>query len=329
MICHNCETSISDKRTIRICGTCGKPLHKFCVINEGGVAYCDVCYTVKEEGKHINETIVIPDVIRRSYIQTWKDCPYKFYMEVIKGMESEHSIYTQLGVDIHKLVDKLCQDNTYTKEMMIRDFMFMWDSYDEKGLFESTEQKEKMYERAINSIDNAYRLIPEMSATCSSEENIIFGVGEGLPKISATIDRIDEINGELEVTDWKTGRVMVGEKLSSDLQTPLYIYAVRDKYQQPVRKFTYHYLQDGKQRIYERLHDDVYVCRVKKNEYFINLTDAIRETKRIMGQIMKGNFNIPRDTKKMYYTCKTCHIRENEACEGAEVQGWKQYNTGG
>ena len=42
----------------------------------------------------------IPDVIRRSHIETYRSCPYKFYMEVIKGMEQGDTIYTKMGTDL-------------------------------------------------------------------------------------------------------------------------------------------------------------------------------------------------------------------------------------
>ena len=326
--CKNCFSPIDDLRKETRCAICTEPLHKDCAIKDGGTFYCDVCYTVKEENNVIDTNIVVPEVIRRSYIETYKACPYKFYMEVIKGMESPPNIYTQLGIDVHTLLDKASNDRGYTKKQMVADFDAMWYNYS-PTLFESEKQKEQMYQRAIDSIDTAYTIIPNLPDPYKTEEAIEFSVGEDLPKISTTSDRVDLINGELEMSDWKTGTVMVGQKLSTDLQAPLYIYGVRQKYEIPVRKFTFYYLQENKTRVFERVTNDDYVCRVNKREYHINLTDAIREVQSLFSQIKKGNFNIPKDTKKMYFTCKICHLRQQEICQGADVESWQQYNQGG
>jgi len=320
--CKNCLGSIEDLRSKATCQTCGGIMHKDCPIKEDGKNYCDTCYTIKkEEGESIDFTV--PDVISRSYIDTYSYCPYKFYMEYIKGIESEHTIYTRLGVDVHNLVDRACQDSHFGKEEMLKEFHELWQGYEEK-LFEDDEQREKMYQRGINSIDNACSLIAEMPEPLSTEENIIFSVGEGLPKVSTTSDRIDKVNGELEISDWKTGAVMVGQKLSSDWQAPLYIYGVRQKYELPIRKFTFYYLQDGKERTFERTSNEDYVCTVRKREYFINLTDVIRKVQSLFSRILKGEFNVPYSSKNMYFNCKMCHLRQKEICQGVELEGWKQ-----
>ena len=129
----------------------------------------------------------------------------------------------------------------------------------------------------------------------------------------------------LEVVDWKTGGVMVGKALSSDLQPPLYIKAVQENYDIKVRNFTLHYLSESKARVYERVNDDNYICTVGKREYKINITDTVKKVQHIFSQIKKGNFNIPVNAKDMYFTCKICHVRKAGQCEGAEMQVWNQF----
>lgn len=323
MNCKTCFTKIDMRSAVR-CSTCSEALHKDCAINDGGTFFCDVCYTVKQEEGNKSE-IVIPDVIRRSYIETYKSCPYKFYMQVIKGYEMPPNIYTQLGIDLHELIEKACQDKSYLKADMMKDFNNIWNEYNDE-LFDDVD-RDKMYARGIDSIDTIYEILktlPEKPYT--SEETINFSIGENMPLVQATSDRVDLINGELEVSDWKTGAVMVGQKLSTDLQAPLYINSIKEKYNMPVRKFIFYYLQENKKRVFERVDENNYVCIVGKREYRINLIDAIREVKTMFGRIKKGQFNIPRDTRKMYFTCKMCHLRKQEICSGADIQVWKQYN---
>ena len=75
---------------------------------------------------------------------------------------------------------------------------------------------------------------------------------------------------------------MVGKKISSDLQAPLYIYGVRQKYNMPIRKFTFYYLNENKTRTFTRVTNDDYLCVVRKREYFFNVTDAVREVQKII-----------------------------------------------
>ena len=327
-VCKNCQMEIEDMRKAVRCSECGAHMHKDCIINSEGT-YCDICFTIKEqEGtseENGNGNIVIPDVIRRSYIETYKSCPFKFYMEVIKEIEPPNNIYVQLGRDIHKIVENLCNNPSYRKEDMLYDFHNMWYNYNSE-LFESEEQKEKMYNRALSSIDNVHKIVSEMPEPLCTEKNIQFGIGEGLPEISATMDRIDSSGNELEIHDWKTGAVLVGKSLSSDLQAPLYIYGTQQAYDMPVKRFTFHYLEDNKQRVFEKQQDNLYICQVKKREYHVDLIEKIKEVQGIFSQIKRNNFNVPRETKSMYFTCKMCHLRQKGMCQGAEMESWKQYN---
>ena len=337
--CKNCFSPIKDLRRETRCTTCNAPLHKDCAIKDGGT-FCDVCYTVKEESNNMATTeLVIPDVIRRSYVELYKSCPYAFYLEVIKGIPSSPSSFAKIGIDLHDLFHKACLGEIATSDEMKNIYTTIYKEYEDDLFYHDlklykditiNELREKLFLKASNAIDTFFHILKELPHQAFAlEENIIFGVGEDLPKISITMDRLDNVDGMLDVCDWKTGSVIIGKKISTDLQAPLYIKAIQEHYNKPVRKFTFYYLSENKIRTFERIDDENYVCRVNKREYFINLTDAIREVQRIFSHIKKGEFNIPRETKKMYFTCKTCYYQLQEICQGADVESWKQYTQGG
>lgn len=333
--CKNCFLPIDDLRKETHCSICNAPLHKDCAINDGG-AFCDACYTVKTEDDIISvPTFIIPDVIRRSYIELYRSCPYAFYLEVIKGLNINSSCFAQVGIDLHDLFEQASKHLITSAEDMKSKYKIMFTNYDD-SLFESDlmlykdmdipRLRKKLWEQSCDAIDTLFSVLPTLNSEAYAlEEKILFNVGEDLPKVSITMDRIDEVDGELEVSDWKTGALMVGKKLSSDLQVPLYIYAVREHFKKPVRKFTLYYLSENKTRVFERVNTENYVCTVGKREYQINLTDAIRTVQHVFSQIKKGQFNIPRDTRNMYFTCKTCSFKKNGQCEGADIESWKQH----
>lgn len=337
--CKNCFAPIEDLRSAVRCSTCSSALHKECAVKDGGTFYCDVCYTVALEKKTACQTdIQIPEVIRRSHIELYKSCPYAFYLEVIKKVPTTCSSFAQIGIDLHDLFYRACLGNM-SKKYLTQTYRNIWEANYTDELFEADlhlykdmnvqQLRDKLWQQSLDAIDAFFEMLPTLPQNAFAlEKTLELSVGDDLPKISITMDRIDEIDGELEVHDWKTGTVMVGKKLSSDLQAPLYIKTIQSHYNMPVRRFIFHYLSENKTRTFERIDDDNYVCTVNKREYFINLTDAIREVQHIFSQIKNGQFNIPRNTRKMYFTCKTCSYSKSGTCQGADIEGWKQYNRG-
>lgn len=323
MSCINCFGDIPDLRKETKCTQCNSPIHKDCAIIEDSLSYCDTCYTSKDSAPKVVEW-VLPEYIRRTYIETYRSCPHKFFLEVLKGHEAPPTCYTQIGIDLHELFDKAINDRSYPKEKMRDDMLVFWNAYQDT-LFESDKQRNDMSQRITDSIEGFYAFLPSLPMPFATEETVFYSIGDDIPQVRFTMDYISENdNGNLDIGDWKTGGVMVGKKISSDLQAPLYIYGVQKHYNRIVDEFTFYYVKDGKTRVFRRTTDDNYVCVVGKREYHINLTDAIREVQALFNQIKKGNFNIPRETKKMYFTCKMCHLQAQGLCRGADEESWYQ-----
>lgn len=327
--CANCFHPIEDARKAKHCKVCFKSLHADCAINKDGV-FCDVCFMAKEKVKDEIQ-FEIPEEIRRTYIETYRSCGFKFLEQVIKGNEEPPTIYTQLGIDLHDWYDKSAHDDSITSDTVKDDMALRFETELYKELLIGHE-KERFWERACTSTDTYFHIKPTLPAKpFITEETIRFTVGDDLPKVRFTMDRIDEIDGELELLDWKTGKVMVGQKLSTDIQAPLYILGTIKHFDKPVRKFTFYYLNENKERVFTRsaIDPDVYECYVGKRKYQVSLQDTIRELQSVFTQIKKGNFNIPTDAKKMHFTCKMCNVRKVGKCRGADEQAWHQQSRGG
>lgn len=328
MKCNSCQFEIGKRDKWIECEDCGKTIHKECSIKHDDRMICDLCFMkATEEANNPKLDMEVPDVIRRSYIQLYQTCPFKFYNEVILGHEQPQNIYTQLGIDLHDLFDKANVDLSYSETEMKQDIYKIVETYPQ-DLYVGMD-KEATIKRAIDSVETYYHVTKDMPPLFQSEQTIQFSVGEGLPKVQATSDRINRVGNELHVVDWKTGNVMVGKNLSSDLQAPLYIHSIREKYEMPVKTFTFYYLKDNKERTFEQIDRDKYVCKVGNRDYYISIPDAIKQVQSTFSLIQQGQFNVPRSAKNMYYTCKMCHIREKGLCEGADIQAWTQYNKGG
>lgn len=318
--CIDCGESM--KREVNKCKGCGELLHKECALILDDKKVCGNCFNNSK--KTSKEKIPMPDIIRRSHIDTYQQCPYKFYLEVIKGVPVPPNPYAQVGVDLHDLFDKLsCNRISYTKKHMLVDFNEIWSSYPDE-LFKNEELKVKMRDRAETCINNIYDEIDGLPMKpYSTEERIITSMSGVGCKISTTADRIDLINGELEVLDWKTGKVMYGSKLSSDLQAPLYIHAIRTHFEKPISRFTFYYLENKGRRVFEKIDEDKYGCTVRNKTYIISISEALREVKTIFGRI-KSNAFAPGSGSQMFGVCKMCYYLESGICNGAEIESWRK-----
>lgn len=300
-------------------------MHVTCSTNVNNHFYCDHCMLSVKKTADTAE-LVLPDEIRRSHLELYRSCPYSFFLEVIKGLGNVETIYTRLGQDVHTIIEKHEMNRATSLENLKELFRDLYRLYT-NDLFGDVD-KDKMYERGMTCIETYHNVVaPTLPESYFAlEKKIVHKIAEDLPAISITMDRIDEVDGMLEVHDWKTGKVMVGKKLSVDLQAPLYIWMIEKEFGMKVRKFTFHYLNENKYRVFERRNDDEFVCTVNKREYVVSLTETIREVKQILSRIKNGEFNIPRDVKKLYFTCKTCSQFANGACRGAEVESWHMVN---
>lgn len=324
MSCKSCNFPIGERETKKTCSVCNGATHSFCIITEDGIEYCDHCFILKDQAPKVFE-FEMPDEIRRTHIETYRSCPRKFYMEVIEGNKMPDNPYTRVGSDLHELFEKAILDRSYSKEQFYKDYEPMQVEQVSTNLFENHQQVTAFKDRATDSVETFYEVIPNIPPAFIVEETLRFDVGEGLPKVRFTMDLITENEkGNLDLHDWKTGKVMVGKKISADLQAPLYIYGVQQHYGRQVDSFTFYYLKDKKTRTFNRVQENVYECIVGKRSYFINILDTYRELQSIFNKIAKGEFDVPQDTRGMYFTCKMCHIQEMGLCEGAENQSWHQ-----
>lgn len=333
--CKNCSRLIivEEKTT---CVKCGKPMHKDCAVKTRKGDFCDVCFEVQEESP---SAPTLPDSIRRSYIDDYENCPYSAYLDIIKGIELPGSSFAEVGILLHEIFEEYYIElHRPTKEIMIKSFAkgfkkikkecfeFGVTLYKEKTL---EQHMEDMYNLGLECIDNflildeQWQMQPNRK-TIALEEKIVMDIGEAYPKVQITMDRLDEVDGELEVIDYKSGNVMVGKELQDNLQVPLYIIAVEHKYKRKVKRFVLHYLHENKTRVYERIDDDTFRCTVRANNWYnVSLNKTLERVKIDLSNMAKGKWDIPSDFKSMYFKCKTCAKKRYGYCEGAESQIWK------
>ena len=301
-----------------ICVKCGIEICEDCSIRNK--FKCDKCADVQK--------LKIPEVIRRSSIEDYKSCPYYFKLHVIDGNEPKQNILARLGSDLHDLYEHIQRGDIdvldiYSKsDEIIKEILKDYDEADEDRLRERTEICNKSFVKLLPNLTNK---------AIAFEERINFEIGEDLPQVTIAYDRLEEDeNGDLHIVDWKTGKVMSGKKLTTDLQPALYLKAVQTRYGKMPKSFKLIYLSDVdkngdyKERTFTSIDGNKFVCKVGNKEYIQDIQEQTKIVQKLFAQIKQGKFSIPQ--KPDYFKCKMCSFREDGLCAGNDMQNWLNIN---
>lgn len=323
MFCNNCGTTVDSADIVKCTNkSCNSVMHKDCA------STCRIC------GEYICDDCMLNDdiceqcslktrnkisVIRRSHLETYQKCPYMFYLEVVKHSETPENIYSRSGIDLHELFDEYSIRDDGTVDELYDKFVNDYESKYDKGFYKTQEFKNKMHDRYKQNIEGFLDLRSRIPKPTIREKKIIFSIGDNLPSISITMDRIHEENGGLVIGDYKTGKVIVGQNIIKNLQVPSYIYAIQQEYGKRVERFELYYLGESKQRTYVRVNDDVYECKVGNRTYTLVISDALKEIRNILENISREEFSI--DPYMKAYNCTMCPFC-GTLCAGADEQIW-------
>lgn len=135
-------------------------------------------------------------------------------------------------------------------------------------------------------------LLVELAFEIHFEDFILCGI----------VDRVDEGEGGLVVTDYESGRKMTQEQVKNDWQLSIYAYALGRIFEEPVERVQLRYLKDGSLR-----------TSVRGPEDFRQLTEEVLPY--VTQQVERGEFH-PRPG----YWCRWCDYRELCATESAPAE---------
>jgi len=323
--CNSCQTPIN-KADIVYCSQCNVPLHKECAnhCRKCGAVLCDKCYgdnNFQCEGCYNPEQVF--KTIRRSHLELYAACPYALYLELVKGVKPEANDYATLGTIIHHYLD-LLSNHLLTKSQALTDM-----TAEIMVELKDSDKIEDFLKTSVKSIDKFIEYQPSFGDKFNTEENIIFSLDDSLPFVSCTLDRVDFVNDDIHIADWKTGKPMSGQKLITDLQPPLYIEAIHKKYREYPKTFTLYYLAHDKIKMYKLLDategNVQYAVDSGRNTYTLNVTEALERTKEILKRINNKNFTMPKDVSSWYCTNMCSHYKTG-VCASSSKEQWKVLN---
>ncbi|MEF9968684.1 MAG: PD-(D/E)XK nuclease family protein, partial [Longicatena sp.] len=263
------------------------------------------------------------EVVRRSHIELFKKCQHAFNLEVIKEVKQENNAYALHGIILHEIFDKYSKLENISRDDLANEFKERYTNEmprDNHSFKEKPLLYDQLYEKGFDAIDGFLAFYNQISLPYITEENIIFELEEGLPKVSITMDRVDKEGENLHMLDYKCGKTFTGKKLSEDLQVPLYCHAIKLKYGIYPASFTFLFVSEGKERRYLLRNGNEYVCTVKKKEYVINVDEKIEEVKYLLKEIQKGEGNTMCGD---FWHCENmCYYKKNGICNGGSSHIW-------
>ena len=328
MYCNSCLLTIP-REDVKYCEQCMVPLHEKCVNHclICGKILCDTCYG---DNSYKCEDCYKPDetfsVIRRSHIEQYASCPYSLYLELILGIAPPMGKHAQLGIIVHELIDKDAHYPTTLAQMKLE----LVEKIEEWNLKTDDEYSiitVELEEAGMLCLENYFLIRNEFGKDFETEKQIKFSIDDNLPKISCTLDRIEKVDGDIHIHDWKTGKPMSGQKLVTDLQPPLYIYAVFTEYGIMPKTFSLHYLQPNKHITYKYMGDNKYSVTTTRNTYELDILDAVERTKSILHDIKCNKFAMPEEAKIRWKCDSMCWYGLTEKCAGNNDEEWKQLSA--
>lgn len=327
MYCNSCMTQIP-KDQVTYCEQCQVPLHIKCAnhCTVCGKTLCDTCYA---ENNFKCEECGTPEedisVIRRSFLEQYAGCPYSLKLQLLEGIEPPMGGAAQLGVIVHELIDKISHDKSLELEAIkgeLEDKVMDWNTNTDEEYSIITDE---LLNNGFECLDSFWMIKDSFNSEFVSEHKIKFSIDDDLPMVSCTLDRINFVGDDIIICDWKTGKPMSGQKLITDLQPALYIYAVLSEYGRLPKSFNLFYLKHEKVITYTLTGDMEYTVKTSRSEYKLDVNDALKRTKKILKGIKEGRFNKTGDT----WRCnKLCWFGLSGKCSYGLQEQWKDISDG-
>jgi len=166
-----------------------------------------------------------------SQLKTYESCPKKYLYSYIYRIPTQAKHYFDFGTSLHSvfeeiidLIGRLPKEAVFANGIAL--LRKVWISKGYINAKQETEYFEKGVEAIRNFIDKELILRDEDRILVSQEEKFIINL-DG-KKIMGFIDRIDKLNGDFEILDYKTSNSkMTKSQLKQDLQ--LFIYGLACK----------------------------------------------------------------------------------------------------
>ena len=227
-----------------------------------------------------------------SKLSRYEECPKKFWFSHVLRIPGEKKSFFALGSVVHETIEFVTNGIRAGEEVSLEEALAQLDSLWDPSAYqlESQERQDK---------DEARKMIEDFLVHQAGREGSILAVEKWIEldidgrRLVGKVDRIDELDGALEVIDYKSSKSRTSRpKLKQDFQMVLYWLGVESAYQRPVSKVGHWYLRM----------DQEWMVEISSEERELVLERA----RAVISGVEAGNFQASPDAS----TCRYCDYAE-------------------
>ena len=200
----------------------------------------------------------LPSVVSFSQLKAFQTCPLQYTYAFLLKLPTFGRYQFSFGKSIHATLEaffRLLMDDeteyTHTKELPPEEIVLKL--YEEHWIDEWYPSQKEKDEYCAKGKDILKRMYAEMRMSrpqprlIEQDFTLKFGNGEQMITLKGRIDRIDDVEGGVEIIDYKTGKSKTLESLRSGDKEQLIIYqlAAEDLLGLTPVALTYYYVEDG------------------------------------------------------------------------------------
>ena len=181
--------------------------------------------------------------LSHSAIGLYLDCPLRYRLVYVDGLETEEKFYFSFGSSLHKALAFFYGVRVPHPPSLEDLLKFYQDNWEREG-YESDEQEKEYFEYGKQILSEFYRKhIKDYYVPFAVERRFNFKVDE-IP-VTGCIDRAEKLpSGKVEIVDYKSGKDLFElDQLRKDSQLSMYQMAMEEAFGLEVEKLTLYHLR--------------------------------------------------------------------------------------